>query len=248
MPMENRWEVERRSAMTKFLLFFLVFVLQPVSASNLSLMLGDEMVIIKQQYNGEGKTFVHLHQNETTALQAAKKVISEQGGSLLTLIHSGKRNIVFHLHQKRYEFDPNRIFTATGIKKTLLNFGPYSLEAHKEVQKLALAIKKRLPTGKIIAVHNNQFYSLKDYLPGHALALEAKQLNYSDKSHPRNFYLMTQNHDFLRLTKLKFNGVLQAPLPSDDGSLSIYLSHQDYINVEAGYDQLTAQIKMLRYA
>lgn len=229
-------------------MFFFLFFLPSASASSIPVVLGDETVIIQQQQIGKGKVFIHLHQNETTALQAAKTVISEEGGCLLTLIHSGKRNIVFHLGQKRYEFDPNRIFTDVGIKKTLLNFGAYSPDAHRAVQKLALEIKRRIPGGKIIAVHNNQSYSLKDYLPGHPLALEAAQLSYRDKLHARNFYLMTQQHDFLRLVNLKFNGVLQAPLACDDGSLSIYLSHRDYINVEAGYDQLAAQVKMLRNA
>ncbi|WP_332248015.1 hypothetical protein [Legionella tunisiensis] len=71
--------------------------------------------IIKQ--NGSGKTFIHLHENEKTALEAAKTFIKKKGGTLITLRHSGTRNIVFHLRRVRYEFDPNRIFTDRGIKK-----------------------------------------------------------------------------------------------------------------------------------
>jgi hypothetical protein len=41
---------------------------------------------------------------------------------------------------------------------------------------------------------------------------------------------------------------LQAQHATDDGSLSVYLADLDYINVEAGYDQLAAQIKMLQLA
>lgn len=230
--------------------FFLMCSLsiQPVFGSHYPVTLGDTCVIIELEKRGPGKAFVHLHQDEVTALKAAQMVIHSQGGTLLTLIHTGKRNIVFHLNQQRYEFDPNRIFTDAGIQKTLRQFGPYSIAAHHTVKRLAEAIKQRLPKGKIIAVHNNRSYSLKDYLPGHLLASDARALYYSDKHHYRNFYLTTQKTDYLRLKRLKFNGILQAKNATDDGSLSIYLAHRAYINVEAGYDQLSAQIKMLRYA
>jgi hypothetical protein len=79
--------------------------------------LGDSTVMIEQQRCGQGKAFVHLHQNETTALQAAMTVVQSDGGSVLTLIHSGGRTITFHLNDKTYEFDPNRMFTAAGRKK-----------------------------------------------------------------------------------------------------------------------------------
>ena len=178
----------------------------------------------------------------------AKMVVQEKGGSLITLRHTGGRNISFHLHGKRYEFDPNRIFTDQGIKNTLTQFGPYSREAHQVVKRLANKIISLLPPGKIIAVHNNRSYSLKDYLPGHSYAGEAESIHFHDKAHYRNFYLVTRKQDFNRLKKLNFNEILQSPQPEDDGSLSVYLANRAYINVEAGFDQLKAQIKMLKCA
>ena len=217
-------------------------------ANNYRITLGDSTVIIQEQKRGVGRAFIHLHQNEKTALKAARIVVRNVGGSVLTLVHSGGRNIVFHLHHKRYEFDPNRIFTDVGIKKTLSEFGPYTPAAHEEVKKLADGIKKLLPKGKIIAVHNNESYSLKDYLPGQELATDARALNVHAQNHYRNFYLVTKKNDYFRLKKLKFNSVWQAPSATDDGSLSIYLASNHYINVEAGYDQLAAQINMLKHA
>ena len=166
----------------------------------------------------------------------------------MTLVHSGERNVVFYLHQKRYEFDPNRIFTDVGIKKTLIEFGNYSPQAHTEVKKLTNKIKQLLPKGKIIAVHNNKSYSLKDYLPGQDLEADARALNIHAHNHYRNFYLVTKKNDYVRLKKLKFNSIWQAHNATDDGSLSVYLAGTDYINVEAGYDQLAAQITMLKHA
>lgn len=228
------------------LLFFLG--LSSVYASSYPVKVGDSIVIIQKQQHGKGKAFIHLHQNETTALQAAKAVIKAEGGTILTLVHSGQRNIVFHCHKQRYEFDPNRIFTDLGIKKTLMQFGNYAPDAHAEVKKLANKIKILLPKGKIIAVHNNESYSLKDYFPGRSLAADARALNFNQGHYYRNFYLVTQKSDYIRLKKLNFNSIWQAFDATDDGSLSVYLATRDYVNVEAGYGQLAAQVTMLKYA
>lgn len=211
------------------------------------IMVGDAPVVIHHT-KGHGKTFIHVHQNEKTALKAAQLVLRNEGGSLITLSHAGGRNIVFHLNQKRYEFDPNRIYTDAGIKKTLSEFSTYTPEAHNEVKKLAHKVKDLLPQGKVIAVHNNASYSLKDYLPGHDLAHDAQALYRNPKHYFRNFYLVTQKHDYLRLKLEGFNGVLQKPAATDDGSLSIFLANREYINVEAGYDQLSEQMNMLHHA
>jgi len=231
-----------------FLLLLFLNTFNTTYASEYPITLGDSVVTIQRQQHGKGKTFIHLHHNETTALKAAKAVIAAKGGILLTLRHTGERNIVFHLHRKRYEFDPNRIFTDIGIQKTLLQFGLYSREAHLEVRKLADKIKQLLPKGKIIAVHNNESYSLNDYLPGHNLANDAQSLHVNQQHYYRNFYLVTRHNDYLRLKKLNYNSIWQASNATDDGSLSVYLSGRDYVNVEAGYDQLLPQIKMLKYA
>jgi hypothetical protein len=225
----------------------ILFLSQTVFAVNYTVKLGDSRVVI-YFLAGQGKTYIHLHHNEQTALKAAKAVIQKQGGALITLVHSGGRNVVFHLNETRYEFDPNRIFTDKGIQKTLTELSQYTPEAHKEVNKLALKLKQIIPHGKIIAVHNNSTYSLRNYLPGHELASDAEIMHLDPKNHYRNFYLVTQLSDYLRLKLQGFNGILQKPSARDDGSLSVLLAKSDYINVEAGYDQLTEQIKMLQYA
>lgn len=235
----------------KYLLFLLAIITPTVFAATEVVKVGDTAVRIQMIYRGSGKGFVHLHQNETTALKAAKYVIAKQGGSILTLVHpGGGRNVVFHLHNKRYEFDPNRIFTNTGIKKALKQFGQYSLKAHQQVKKLADKIKLKLPKGKkVIAIHNNnKSYSLGEYMPGHSLASEVRNLNVYSTCQCRNFFLVTRLREFERLKKLNFNEILQIKNPKDDGSLSVFLAKKNYINVEAGYDQLAVQVKMLKYA
>lgn len=217
-------------------------------AKNQNIQVGDTTVVIQKEHYGKGKTFVHVHRNETTALAAARHVAKKDGGTVLTLVHPGGRNIVFHLNNTRYEFDPNRIFSDKGIKKTLSQYGPYSKAAHLEVKKLAQQLINLIPKGKVIAVHNNQEYSIKNYLAGGDAAQDAQALYINPKHYYRNFYVLTQKNDFLRLKKKGFNGVLQSPKATDDGSLSIFLARQSYLNVEAGYGELSAQIAMLRLA
>lgn len=230
--------------MTKWLVFFIIFAVG--CTQRLPLYVGDTRVFIVREEHGKGKSFIHLHQNETTALAAARAVIRKEGGSLMTLVHPGARTIVFHLKGVRYEFDPNRMFSDVGIKKTLMLYGPYSVAAHREVRRLSDKVKQVLPQGKIIAVHNNREYSLTDYFPGHALAAEACALHVEKNMTPRNFYALTQRQDYLRLNHA--NRMLQAKNATDDGSLSVYLARRHYINVEAGYDQFFAQVRMLRRA
>jgi hypothetical protein len=230
-----------------FLLFMLFF--GAGHAHSVSVQLGDTQVVVETIQHGQGKAFVHVHQNEKTALQAARAVVDSEGGSIVTLHHPGGRNIVFRLDGVRYEFDPNRMFTDAGIKKTLKQFGAYSPEAHRLVTQLAKQVTSALPAHQaIIAVHNNQSYSLKEYYPGESLEHEAEALYVPQPKAYRNFYLVTQKSDYVRLKHLAFNSVLQASSPDDDGSLSVYLTSKPYVNVEAGHDQLAAQIKMLRAA
>lgn len=231
----------------KYTILTSLFFCQFTYAMNHIVMVGDEKVEIKHIV-GKGKTYVHLHHNEQTAFKAAQAVIQQDGGSLIALVHSGGRNIVFRLNNQRYEFDPNRIFTDNGIKKTLSQFSQYNPRAHQEVDKLASKIKQLLPKSKVVAVHNNSTYSLKDYLPGKSLENDAQALHVVPENYFRNFYLVTKINDFLRLKSKGYNGILQKPSATDDGSLSIYLAKNDYINVEAGYDQLAEQIKMLQHA
>ena len=232
----------------RYVLFLFCFFTSMVHAAQYPVKLGDSTVLIQQESNGCGKAFVHVHQNETTALKAARSLVKAKGGSVLTLVHSGGRNIVFNLKKTRYEFDPNRIYTNQGIKKTLQEFGEYSPAAHREVKKLANKIISLLPQGKIIAVHNNETYSLKNYFPGHHLAGDARSLNVNKRHFYRNFYLATKQRDYVRFRQLNFNSIWLAENAIDDGSLSVFFAKNRYVNVEAGYDQLAEQIKMLKYA
>lgn len=230
-----------------FILILALTLIQSCFSKNYTVKLGDSRVIVKL-YPGRGKTYIHLHRNETTALEAAKALIKQKGGSLITIEHPGGRNLGFWLHKKHYCFDPNRIFTEKGIRKTLTLNSHYTPEAARQVKKLARVIKILLPAGKVIAVHNNKSYSLKNYFKGKSLASDVRALYYNPQKSYRNFVLVTRKSSFLRFKRAGWSTVLQKSHVRDDGSLSVYLAKRDYINIEAGYDQLTAQKRMLRLA
>lgn len=59
-----------------------LFFCQFAYAMNHIVMVGDEKVEIKHTI-GRGKTYVHVHHNEQTALKAAQAVIQKDGGALL---------------------------------------------------------------------------------------------------------------------------------------------------------------------
>src|SRR5262245_17517946 len=137
----NRHEDKQAKILMRYFLylllnFLLIFPYFISYANTYPIRLGDTRIFVIRQFVGKGKTLVHLHENEATALEAAVFYLNCRGGTLITLKHSGERNVVFYLKRRRYEFDPNRIFTDRGIKKSLKKFGSYSIAAHQEVQKL----------------------------------------------------------------------------------------------------------------
>jgi len=242
----NQQSHRPKQRLSNYLGCFMLLMISIIGhAKDESIQLGQQTILIHEEVFGPGPTYIHVHQNETTALKAARAVAKQHGGRVITLLHKGTRNITFTLQRTRYEFDPNRIYTDTGIKKTLSQFGPYSSEAHRAVLRLAKAITQRLPKDNIIAVHNNQGYSIKNYQAGADAASEALKLYINPKKYYRNFYVVTQEEDFQNMKAQHENSVLQTPHPADDGSLSVFLAHRRYVNVEAGYDQLRPQIAML---
>lgn len=210
--------------------------------------LGDTPVVIQREDYGPGKVFVHVHTNETTALEAARLVARSQGGQVITLIHAKTRNIEFHYHGIACAFDPNRIYSDAGIAKTLSQFKCNRTDIRALVKGFAVKVVQSIPPGKIVAVHNNKGYSLLSYLPKHLLAADAQKVYYNPKVWYRDFYYVTNQQDFERYRGYGFNVVLQSPQVNDDGSMSVYFRKRQYANVEAGYGQLFTQMRMLKLA
>ena len=139
---------------------------------------------------------------------------------------------------KKYIFDPNRIFTPIGIKKTLKKYGSYSPQAQASVQNFSkILLLHILPTSLIIAVHNNHCagYSIKYYMRGGIYEKDVKTMYLNPEMSLHSFVLVTnkQLFDFFKVKKI--NVILQDNLKAqNDGSLSYFAGKKNiaYVNVE----------------
>lgn len=193
--------------------------------------------------------YVHLHENEGTSLQAAKNILKQRPGKLITISSRGNRMIRFSFDGQHYRFDPNRIFTRFGLRKTLTaHSARVTPEAITIVEKFAHTITHALRGHTIVALHNNTNDSVTSYLTGGKFSHNANQIAYKRGSNPHNFFLVTEKNMFEILKKKDFNVVLQNnDHVTDDGSLSVFAAQHgiSYINVEAAHGALADQTLML---
>lgn len=217
-------------------------------AANEAYMLGETPIRIVSTTKGGGYTFVALHRNESTSVAAARSVIGRSGGTLVELVHSGGRNITFAYRGTEYSFDPNRIFTNAGIRKSLQ--GGNTDEAKEIVRRFAHEIIKRLDRRVVISLHNNSdgAYSVTSYQSGGRYARDAKNVYVNPNEDPDDFYFVTDSRLFHLMQTAGFNVALQSGSVTDDGSLSVYCARNGmpYVNVEAQHGHQGKQIKMLQ--
>ncbi|MCY7347530.1 MAG: hypothetical protein LH614_15100 [Pyrinomonadaceae bacterium] len=196
--------------------------------------------------------YFNMHDNENTAVEATKEIISKNGGTLIELQADGQRLIKFSLNKKQYTFDPNRIFTDIGIKKTLDNYGDYAPEAQKEVSNFANKLAKDYFQNSklLVAVHNNTEgnYSIKSYEKGQEFGNDAKLVFINPNTDADDFFFVTEEKFYKLFSEKNYNVALQDnEKVTDDGSLSVYCGYKkiSYINVESEHNHLKEQVKML---
>jgi len=207
--------------------------------------------IIEYKSDQAGPYFIHLHSNEKTALTAARRLIQQKGGTVMTLSHAGGRLIRFKLKGKQYVFDPNRIFSDPGIKATLKFYGPYSHAAFAEVHRFSSVLLKKWPRDRFVSVHNNApgRYNIAAYVAGGKYAKEAKEVFVHPAMNPDDFFLVNTMPLFNFFMQHRQNVVLEAEVSDlQPGALSVYASKYKipYINVEAQHGRLHSQINMLK--
>jgi len=156
------------------------------------------------------------------------------------------------LDLRSYSFDPNRIFTDVGLERSLRHNGDYSQAAHSALVRLRETLVAVMMEGlrpPIVAIHNNRGsdYTVNSYRRGASLESDASRVVINPNADPRNFFLVLDAAIFERLSSAGFNVVLQSNKSTDDGSLSVYchIVGIPYVNVEAGFDQLSEQKRML---
>jgi len=192
--------------------------------------------------------FLWLHGDEKTAELAIISHLKHFSGKAF-LIKNDEREIPFY----QTKIDPNRVFSRNGALRTLKKFKP---EWNPNNLKTALDqldkgqnsfLSQVLPdkSGILIAVHNNfRGYNV------HQEIQKSERVSINKNENPRDFILCTNLNDFLKLSKGKYNVVLQNSIPKDDdGSLSWEFLRRDmrYINVETRLGYLTKQKKILKF-
>lgn len=224
------------------------------SLSEKTYMIGDREVVVLEHVCGDsGLTVFNMHDDENTAVEATLEVIRKYGGRLIELRHTGERLISFRLGTESYRVDPNRIFTDSGLRKTLENYSTYSRPAFDEVHDFASALLADFgldDTGLIVTAHNNgkEEYSAESYLAGAVYETDASRVFIADGSDPDDFFFVTGVQVFEKLKEAGFNAVLQNnQTVTDDGSLSVLAGRKGipYINCEAEKGHLEEQIRML---
>jgi hypothetical protein len=226
-----------------------VSVAEAAKSSTKEIILGDTKIAFEVIRHGQGPVFVALHENETTAIAVAKKLVPAARGTLIVLRHRGERYVTFTLGGDTYQFDPNRIFTAQGIRQTLK--GGSAPEAVAAVRALAQAIVSEIGNRPIVALHNNTngLYSLLSYLPGYKYSGDAQSVHQVVGQDPDDFFFTTEESFYDMAQESGFNVVLQSNRVTDDGSLSVYSSVHGlrYVNVEAEHGHAEVQLGMLQW-
>jgi hypothetical protein len=228
-----------------------------IQAMRMPFIIGDTNVhALVYQHGQPSPTFVNVHDDENTSVEAGKAVIDETSGRLIELAHGGRRHLRFSVEGEDFAVDPNRIFSDAGIRATLERQGKYSSGAHWAVERFARQFLERFALSRepvIVALHNtvDGNYSVESYRPGAQHAAAATDLHISTNRSRFDFFFVTDRRFFDYLKQRDFNVVLQdnAAVP-DDGSLSVYFATKGipYLNIETELGQLDRQIEMVRAA
>ena len=204
--------------------------------------IGSTQVPIKiEQYGTQTDlVYINLHDDEFTSVEATRKLLEKEGGTLIRIENKGKRNIQFRFGNHWFEMDPNRIFSRQGITEFFKSSSKYyNQKVVEEVEKLGQRIIMLFPKDPvcIIALHNNTngLYSINDYLPGSLRASDAAKVFANPQLDPDDHFLTTESEIYYLLTKKNYNTILQDNQNcKQDGSLSVHCGNKGirYVNLE----------------
>jgi len=218
-----------------------------------NLNIGDSTITIKHQYIEKDSSvlFLNIHEDEQTSIDAIQEFNKTKSVNFSFLEHNKTRRVTFNIKKKNYSFDPNRIFTRKGIRKTIEPrhfFISRSKAKVKFIAKHIVSLIKKYDV--IVTLHNNTDvnYSIKSYLPGEDESGNTAEVHIVNSWDPDDFVYTTEKIYFDYLKSEGVNVILQKQSGYvNDGSLSIYCGKHkiNYINIEAQKGHLTEQIKLI---
>ena len=195
---------------------------------------------------------IQLHDDENTAANVATSFLKQYGGTLLSIPNNESRYVFFRLNNRKYMFDPNRMFTQKGIRQNLQLFGSYTSRNATIVRGFGQLVLRLIPHSTlVIAIHNNTDgrYSILSYRQDKRLKLDVQAIHINAARDADDFFITTNPTLFAKLKAADFNCVLQKEKGiADDGSLSVYYGNrnQSYVNVEAQSGHYNQQWEMLQ--
>jgi hypothetical protein len=215
--------------------------------------LGNTQVAVQVSNFGDRKNIVmlNLHDDEITSVEAARNVLETSGGILVNINNNYERLVSFTLKGKTWEFDPNRMFTRSGIIADLMKRNKScNLAAVKAIEGFAKFLLNKVPkTSTLIALHNNDHnnFSIDSYLEDGLFKNDAKAVHSTDRHDEDNFFITTDRKLYQSLRESGYNVILQHKKAADDGSLSVYYSRKNksYVNVEAEVGKVKEQEQMI---
>lgn len=216
--------------------------------------LGEKTIPLKLvQYGPQNDILcINLHDNEFTSVQAARSVLEQKGGTMIKIENNAQRVIRFRLRGVWYGFDPNRIFSRTGIEQTLKENGRTSPHAIEEVEKFAVRLLELIPgsVSCVIALHNNteEAFSVRSYLPGGDRRSDAVEVYVNNSQDVDDIALTTDKSLYDKMASLGYNSILQDnEKVKKDGSLSVYFGEMKkrYINIETQHGRTEQYQEML---
>ncbi|MCP2039600.1 hypothetical protein L1281_000165 [Neisseria sp. HSC-16F19] len=197
--------------------------------------------------------WLHVHADETTALDAARNHIRTTGrGCVLVLDHPHGRELHWPLGGHTLHIDPNRIFTPAGRGRVLAAQACSVPQAEAVVAQAVEPLLQQYLQQRclLVAVHNNATggFGVDSYAEGGHLAADAAAVALPQPQAADDFFYVTHRRAFDFFRSRGHNVVLQHPQVRDDGSLSVWAAQAgiEYINVEAQHGHLQQQQAMLQ--
>lgn len=227
---------------------------QEKSTMETTVLLGETpiQIVESKPTNSDSIIFLNVHEDETTSIETLMRYSEVDSIPFFYLKHEQTRRVRFALKGKNYDFDPNRIFTKKGIRKTLKDGENHSRKAGKVAKKLAAEVLGRLKGAKVVvALHNNTDvnYSIKSYDVGGDEAQNTKWVYINEAMDADDFIYTTDERFYQAFKERKVNVILQDNTGYvNDGSLSVYCGKNKipYINIETQKGHFDAQMELLK--
>lgn len=240
-----------------FLLFLTISAVYAQKGAKMetNIQVGDSSVKILHQFGVKDDhfLFINVHEDEETSIQVVEEYGAERPLNFVRLAHLRTRNVVYTLRGKKYEIDPNRIYTSKGRKATLKKHGRFSFAASRAAKQLAESVLNEINEEKhvVIAMHNNTDvnYSIKSYLPEGDEAENTKLVHVSDEWDPDDFIYTTVESYYQLFKAAGLNVILQDNEKCvNDGSLSVWCGQRNipYVNIEAQKGHFDEQMKLTK--